>query len=488
MRGMPVAEVAALDKHLSQGQANNASPRVAAKSRRDSQDGNFALQEHQPERDTESLCELALWCEQFSPIVGLEQCELTVGSASPSCLLLDITGLVPIFGSESQLDELIHQAFEQRGYQIRTGVGNTVAAAWALAHFGKGDCGDSEADSVPATEAEVELLPVEALRLPAETIETLHQLGIETIEQLMQLPRDALATRLGEMLILRMDQVFGRKAEVIVAHRPPPQFEADWILEHPTDRRDAIDTILSELIDKVTDTLAENNHAAVQVQAELKGQKAVRTLTVSLFQPSSNPKHIYDLFQLQLEASQMREPIRCVRLFASTTVRLTGEQHFLWNEVGHNRDHDVAQLVDRLSSRLGKECVFGIQAQAGALPEKAYRKKLLSDSIRNKPRRTVTANSLKARHRPLWLHEPEPLRIEFSTATCYATRMPSVFQFQNCQHRIVRHWGPERIETGWWKGPSVRRDYYRVETEAGYRFWLFRKLDGGGWFLHGCFE
>lgn len=478
MHGMPVAEVAALDKHLSQTQANT-------QVRRGQQDGNFVLHEHQPELDTESLCELALWCEQFSPIVGLEQSEANGGSESPSCLLLDITGLVPIFGSESQLDGLVHQAFEQRGYQIRTGIGNTVAAAWALAHFGASCCEESEAEQV---ECDFESLPVEALRLPAETIETLHQLGIETIEQLMQLPRDALATRLGEALVLRMDQVFGRKAEVIVAHRPPPQFEADWILEHPTDRRDAIDTILSELIDKVTNTLAENNHAAVQVQAELKGQKASRTLTVSLFQPSSNPKHIYDLFQLQLEAYQMRESIRCVRLIASTTVRLTGEQHFLWNEVGHNRDHDVAQLVDRLSSRLGKECVFGIQAQAGALPEKAYRKKLLSDSIRSKRRRTVTANTLKAPHRPLWLHDPEPLRVDFSTSTHTATRMPSVFQFQNCQHRIVRHWGPERIETGWWKGPSVRRDYYRVETEAGYRFWLFRKLDGGGWFLHGCFE
>ena len=31
----------------------------------------------------------------------------------------------------------------------------------------------------------------------------------------------------------------------------------------------------------------------------------------------------------------------------------------------------------------------------------------------------------------------------------------------------MQHWGPERIETLWWRGPSVRRDYYRIAVESG---------------------
>jgi len=54
--------------------------------------------------------------------------------------------------------------------------------------------------------------------------------------------------------------------------------------------------------------------------------------------------------------------------------------------------------------------------------------------------------------------------------------------------RIVRTWGPERIQTGWWRGRWVARDYYRVETTSGERFWLFRRLSDGQWFLHGTFE
>ena len=65
---------------------------------------------------------------------------------------------------------------------------------------------------------------------------------------------------------------------------------------------------------------------------------------------------------------------------------------------------------------------------------------------------------------------------------------PAWFSWQGGRRRVARHWGPERIETGWWRRGLVRRDYYRVETTDGSRFWLFRQgliEDGGGWWLHG---
>ena len=59
-----------------------------------------------------------------------------------------------------------------------------------------------------------------------------------------------------------------------------------------------------------------------------------------------------------------------------------------------------------------------------------------------------------------------------------------------------RAWGPERIETGWWRGghhvpmvvAGVARDYYRIETAAGRCYWVFRRLPAGPWFLHGMFD
>jgi protein ImuB len=64
---------------------------------------------------------------------------------------------------------------------------------------------------------------------------------------------------------------------------------------------------------------------------------------------------------------------------------------------------------------------------------------------------------------------------------------PARFRLRGEDYRITRTWGPERIETSWWRGHMVRRDYYRVETRDGQWFWLYRRLQDGKWFLHGRF-
>jgi protein ImuB len=72
-------------------------------------------------------------------------------------------------------------------------------------------------------------------------------------------------------------------------------------------------------------------------------------------------------------------------------------------------------------------------------------------------------------------------------AVADAGRPPVRFRHGGQVHDVATAHGPERIETAWWRGPIVRRDYYVVETHAGERLWIFRRLKDGGWFLHGVF-
>jgi len=84
---------------------------------------------------------------------------------------------------------------------------------------------------------------------------------------------------------------------------------------------------------------------------------------------------------------------------------------------------------------------------------------------------------------------PRPVQLE--AVSVVPDGPPVRFQFGAQSHEIVKAYGPERIETAWWRGPTVRRDYYVVETKSGARYWLFRQLrgaaNGSGWFLHGMF-
>jgi len=75
---------------------------------------------------------------------------------------------------------------------------------------------------------------------------------------------------------------------------------------------------------------------------------------------------------------------------------------------------------------------------------------------------------------------------------------PVIFRWRGVRRRVRRAEGPERLAEEWWRrpyediSPSRVRDYYRVEDEAGARFWLFRdglyqKNEKPGWWMHGLF-
>ena len=73
--------------------------------------------------------------------------------------------------------------------------------------------------------------------------------------------------------------------------------------------------------------------------------------------------------------------------------------------------------------------------------------------------------------------------------------LPHRFRLHNVSYRVLRSWGPERIETGWWNGPSIRRDYFRIETDRQQWWWVFRdSLPDDNqphryrWVLHGRFS
>jgi protein ImuB len=72
-------------------------------------------------------------------------------------------------------------------------------------------------------------------------------------------------------------------------------------------------------------------------------------------------------------------------------------------------------------------------------------------------------------------------------ASSEADAPPTEFVFENRRQRVLGHWGPERLESGWWRGPSTRREYFRVETVGGDWWWIFRDAISGAWYIHGLF-
>jgi protein ImuB len=145
-------------------------------------------------------------------------------------------------------------------------------------------------------------------------------------------------------------------------------------------------------------------------------------------------------------------------------------------------------LFDRLAGRLGAKAVVEPHLVRDAQPEHAWMGMPPAGGA-SRASATQTRLAAPAERRPSWLF-PRPVVLDVVAVVSAATdagRPPVRFRHGGQVHDVAAAHGPERIETAWWRGPIVRRDYYVVETQTGGRFWIFRRLKDGGWFLHGVF-
>ncbi|MFN3192923.1 MAG: Y-family DNA polymerase [Aureliella sp.] len=521
------------------------------------------VREHEADEDIERLCHLAEQAQQFSPIVGLETLDKKRWFGrhlhQPESLLLDITGIPSLYGGELQLLNAVGQWLYQCRYFGCLGTAGTIGAAWAVANYGlrketdQNTCSinadetqvstelncteptplapndDAIADEDPESLAppvpvsrfrivpqgadarEVGLLSVSALRQPEGTIESLRRLGLRRISELASLPREGMATRLGENLMTRWDQATGVKHEPLVSLHSLPDWCLEQSLEFPTSDRDTIEELLRQNCSELSKRLAKRGHGAIRVVCRLDLVEAQPlVLQLSLFRPANDADHLELLLLGQFEQvlrTMSEHPLWRLSLQATMTAPMIWRQAdlFAGNEASHR--NEMARLVDTLSNRLGRKRVLGARPRRDAQPEMSYTLRPLtgikkdgtqSDTVKKISsrfaRQSVEPKADDPQRRPSHLLEnPKEIEPGFKRekdedVVRGLARCPDFIKVLGKQHRVDQSIGPERLESGWWRGPSARRDYYRVETHLGSRYWIYRDLNSGQWFLHGQFD
>jgi protein ImuB len=456
---------------------------------------------YDPAADRRALLKLAEVCERFSPRVALEEDD------EPESLLLDISNLEHLCGDEAKLVGQVKEFFTQHGYHVRLAVAETVGAAWAAAHFE--ECPNAEYRMTNEGTRHSSFVirhssfPIEALRIPADTTAVLRELGIETIDQLLALPRDELSSRFGEDLLRRLDQLTGRGRELIEPQRSLPALAASYALEEPSANRSVLMQVLSQLVDQLSQQLTARDEGAVLLVGLLRCTDAREVpLRIGLLQPSANAHQLLELIELHLENVRLASEVDRVELRAAVVGRLGERQRELFAGRWPTDPHQLALLANRLSSRLGSERVLRAELRKSPVPERAVKWEAVAEQGQKKSKRVASSRAaprsvnISARHmptpprsegmppRPLMLYaEPQAMEVMYAAPD----GPPQFVWMDERRERIVSCVGPERIETLWWRGPSVRRDYYRVTTESGDHLWMFRRLADGDWFAHGEF-
>ncbi len=477
--------------------------------------GRLHLVPHCPDDDRAALARLARWCYRYSPMVCLED------APAPESLVLDISGCGRLFGGEDALVRQLADELTARGGVVRCAVADTWGAAWALAHYGalhsleRAALGTSAVapsvwcDGGPLTSgwliaaegtglALAEQLPIEALRLPAAAADVLAALGLCTVGSLAKLPRAAVAARLGSVVLRRLDQLEGGLTEVVAPEPEVHRVSAEWVLEHPLADFAMLTAVLARLVDEVAAALAARQQAAQELVCWLRTEPAT-TFRLRLFRPTASPRHLLDLLCTRLEREPLPGEATAMRVWVTLTAPQTMRQQELFSD-RRAAQQPLAELVDRLGTRLGREAVLAPRLVADAQPEFACRWVPLVGS-----RGAVTAQwapTRRAARRPKATPGPAPAAEQAGLRPTQLLRRPEGVRvwsvaptgppqrlcWQGQEFALAQVWGPERIETGWWRGRSVGRDYFQVELADGRRAWLFRRQSDGQWFLHGWFS
>jgi protein ImuB len=379
--------------------------------------------------ESEALEAIATWASQFSGKVSLEP---------PQGVLLEVEGSLRLFGGIARLMARLRSGLAELGFEAQLATGPTPRAALWLAR-GAGE-------TLPA-------LQIEAIDLPPETRELLRTIGVRTLGELMRLPRAGVALRFGQTLLDGLDRALGKAPEPRAFFNPPERFSARLELPAPASEAERV------------------LFAARRLLAQLEGfltarQCGVRSCTLSLVHRSGqetrlelgfatarrDAEHALRLLRERLGAIPLVSPAEAIRLEAAALEPLAGASRALFGDARVEAE-GWARLTERLQARLGSARVHGLATHAEHRPERAWRAVAAGEA--------ADAAELPPGPRPLWLIEP-PRRLAEGDFVLLA--------------------GPERIESGWWDGEDVVRDYFIAERGPSLA-WIFRAREG--WFLHG---
>jgi protein ImuB len=447
------------------------------------------------EADQALLDAIADWCDGYTPLVGLD---------APDGLVLDITGCTHLFGGEAALCRDMVARLGRQGLRACVGVADTVGCAWAVARYG-------QAPVVPKGGMREALspLPLAALRIDHDLALALATAGLRRIADVLDRPRGPLAARFGQSFIQRIDQALGREDEPITPRLPLPAAMAERRFPDPIGREEDVLGTIEQLARELDRLLERRGEGARLIQVALfRADGKVHRLELGTAAPIRDPTRLRRLFADRLAVvGDECDPgfgFDMMRLSALVTERLDPVQTGI---DASDEAADLAHLIDRLAARFGLRRICRLVPQDTHIPEfamaavPAHALSFSPPSLRRRSMREahreggefVNAEESLAPVRPIRLFQrPEPIE-----AVAEVPDGPPVrFRWRRVLHEVAVVEGPERIAMEWWRdeeGRALTRDYFRVESRAGARIWLYREGLYGRetsqprWFLHGLF-
>jgi protein ImuB len=425
------------------GRASPSPPRALAH--------DLVVRPRDPAEETEALLGVAGWAAQFTPSVADEP---------PDTLVLEVSGSLRLFGGVDRMRASLLEGCTRMGFTALAASAPTARGAAWLARAGAAPC----IEHADALESALAALPLRIAVRTADTLEALHAIGARTVGDLAALPRDGLARASARRSSTTWiaPRAAPIRARSIRRRSSMPASGCRRRSRRPTassSRRDAC-SCSSRLPRRARRRRAAARAALFHCEA--------RRLR---FQSASSRRAARSHFTLlaRERLGRWRSPNRCAPSPSprTTSCRSPAAAALFADTSGGRR---TGKLVERLRARLGAASVHGVCGAAEHRPE--YASRACEPTL---ARGNEGGEGEAVGLRPLWLlAAPRPIA-EVGAVPHHGGPLKLLA-------------GPERIESGWWDGGEVARDYFVAQTPEHALVWIYRARGAaGGWFLHGLF-
>lgn len=445
---------------------------------------------HEEARLIERACD---WCSRFTPLAALDR---------PDGLMLDISGVAHLFGGEAALAKEAVLRLKRQGIAAVGGIAGTPCAAYALARFSTIKIAPGDLSE----KAFIKLfhdLPLAALKLDEETVADMARAGLRRIGDIAWRPRAPITARFGTLPVARLDALRGLDRASIAPRFPPPELLSERRFASPIATLAAVEASLRKLADDLVVLLERQARGARRVELSLyRVDGEVRRIEVGASRPVNEARAILRLFAEKLMSPHEDEidagfGVDLMRLACLAAEPLAPSQSEIERAHEAERARALADLIDRLSARLGARAVTRRTLIDAHLPEEA---EAAAPAALGEARMFPSPGAgeglgvrIESRPpaRPLRLFaRPEPIEALAEVPD----GPPLRFRWRRVVHDVAAIEGPERIAPPWWRGAGgPARDYFRAEDKDGRRFWLYREGLLGSetacakWFMHGVF-
>jgi protein ImuB len=464
--------------------------------------------------EKKALRQLCHWALQFSPVIS---------EVDNDGLLIEIKGSIKLFNGIERLIAEVKKGLKELGYKFSIAVAPTPLGATALARSGKVAIALNDESMVGA----VSDLPLAVLRLPAAHESLLDSVGARTIGDCLRLPRGGVGRRASPELVKRFDQLCGRVQDPRSYFTPAKLFQSHIDLPWETHKAQTLMMAGERLLQELTGYLRGLSGLANSLRWTL--QHTDKTLThfqLELVKPSRDVAYFAMLLREKIARLDIREDVQEIALYVdqiSEEQILSHADLFDSNTQLNNENlEDWPAFIDRLRTRLGERAVKKLKAIADHRPECAWRwqdPNLIHSSVSTpistkQPLKSKTIKSeLLTGHSTIsgkmgggaiennnhaqtldsQSNEPAIRKTKMPTRPVWLMRRPLRIGLQGGALELN---GPlklqaqrERIETGWWDGKPIGRDYFVASNPAGAKLWVYRELAGNReWYLHGIFD